>query len=319
MHSTAVVRPQVPTSHLLRAALRAGQVLDAQGTKVETVRSSYSRVPTGGMYHSSDLQAGEDILVECRLVQLVGDSLLPSDELNQLLTIDEREACELLLFLVLEERRPLWSRIAVRGGEVAEEMIPDSDLSTLSATVSDPERREALLLALGQTYDPAHNVRVGEVGEEAVKLASKEELIGVGRPDLADQVQRVSLISDHLGYDVVAPTTAGGTRRMEVKTCGQSREQWRVHLSRNQVETGLRDPSWYLVVCTMCGNDDATVVGWCQGDYLRTLLPIDQSPRARWSSMELVLPSHALIPGLPPVHNKVTASAESQMDREVSE
>ena len=278
-----------------------------------TLRNSYPRIPTGGLYHPLDLKAGEDILVECHLARLVGGSLFPADGLSLLLALDKREASELLLFLVLRERRPLWSRVAVRGWEVAEEMIPDSDLDALATTVSDPDRREALLLALGQRYDPSSNLRIGERGEEAVEQASKEELISAGHHDLADQVQRVSLVSDQLGYDVVAPTTTGGTRRMEVKTCGRLGRQIQVHISRNQVERSLRDRSWYLVVCALDEDEEVTIVGWCQSNHFKSLLPVDESPRARWTSVELALESIDLAVGLPPIEGAAALSPDSQI------
>jgi hypothetical protein len=113
---------------------------------------------------------------------------------------------------------------------------------------------------------------------------SRQDLARAGRPDLAALVQRVSLISDQLGYDVVAPTLRGKVRRMEVKTTSRSAQtHFEVYLSRNEAAVAVRDPSWTLVLCQACDSSRAEVVGWCRANAFAPVLPSDKHPRGRWT------------------------------------
>jgi len=82
---------------------------------------------------------------------------------------------------------------------------------------------------------------VGEIGEDIVTGAARSELLDLGHADLARAVRRVSLISDQLGYDVVAPRVGGPNRLLEVKaTTGPHDDPIRIHLSRNEAAVGAR-------------------------------------------------------------------------------
>ena len=59
----------------------------------------------------------------------------------------------------------------------------------------------------------------------------------------------MSKIADTLGYDVTEPQPSGGKGRYEVKTTRGVGSIVEVYLSRNEAQTGLRDPSWSLIVC----------------------------------------------------------------------
>src|SRR5262249_22717415 len=146
----------------------------------------------------------------------------------------------------------------------------------------DPAQREAFLLALGNRHGLTANAETGALGEEFIVSECRFMLRSVGQHDLADKVQRVSLISDQLGYDVVAPTLSGGMRRLEVKTTSRSSESVDIIITRNEACVGLRDSSWALVVCRLIPGDNPCVVGWCRGPVLRPFLPTDLSPKGRW-------------------------------------
>jgi len=294
-------RSRVPTMHLLRAALQAGQLLDQGGTSIPAARASYPRVPTGGLFHPDDLIVGEKLLVEAGVVQRSAGWLYPSGGLDSLLGLEEQEACELLLVLTLKRRRPLWSQVAVREDRVLFELIPDEEADLLFSVIPEPSRREALLLALARTQDSAANEELGARGEEAVVTAARSQLQRAGRPDLADRVQRVSLLSDQLGYDVVAPTLEGKSRRIEVKTAGTAGDVMRIFLSRNEAEVGRRDSNWYLVVCQLTFEGAIEVVGWSRGRELEEVLPSDTTPSARWESARLMISIDTLTPDLPPI------------------
>lgn len=294
------IRARVPPAHVLRSAVRAGRALDASGTPLMTAHASYVLLPTGGLYHCEDLMRGEQLLVESGLVGCVDDVLYPSFRLQLMLSLCEEDACEILLATALSERAPLWLSAASRGNTLSSELIPDADFDALAETIADPARREALLLALGNRYDPEGDIKLGNIGEELVLAECRAELSAAGRGDLAERVQRVSLISDQLGYDIVAPTLGEGSRRMEVKTTRSSNEVIQVMISRNEAEVGVRDPWWALVVCRISREDTPSIVGWCRGDALKPVLPTDQDPQARWASAVLRLRTSQLTPGLPP-------------------
>ncbi len=289
----------VPTAHLLRAAIRAGSVLDRDGAPVTAVRSSYLQLPTGGLYRYEDLMAGEALLIEAGLVQLEDECLYPSPCLSQILTLGEQDASELLLSVRLAACSPLWLQLAVQENMLAPEVIPSAQAEVLAGIIHDQDRREALLLALGRRHNPETNIKLGEIGEELVVAESKAQLCAAKREDLAARVQRVSLISDQLGYDVIATDLSGRSRRMEVKTTGGLSNIVRVFLTRNEAEVGLRDPSWAMVVCQANNEEDARIVGWCSANDLRPLLPIDSNPSTRWMSVALTLHQDTLSPGLP--------------------
>jgi len=181
---------------------------------------------------------------------------------------------------------------AVRGSDELE--------AVLEATALDAERREELLLALGAIFDDTHARLVGEIGEEIVVQAAKDQLIGVGHPELVPQVRRVSLGSDALGYDVTAPRTTGSKRLFEVKA-STTRDQAEFYLSRNEWDTGIRfADDWFLIYCRVDDTEQRTgeIVGWCTASSLSEHVPEDRGS-GEWHSVYLKLSSSALESGLP--------------------
>jgi hypothetical protein len=291
----------LPTIHLLRAALVAASVCDAAGVETAVVHQSYLRLPTGGIYHSEDLVKGERLLLQCGLLTSQGTVLYPSEQLRALRGLPPDEASQVLLVLAAQQSPPLWLHCAVRNDAVWSELISDGDEQVLCDVIPDPDQREAFLLALANRFLSDTARQLGELGECAVVDRSRQELTQVGRGDLATLVQRVSLISDQLGYDVVAPTLHGRPRRMEVKTTGRaSQTHFEVYLSRNEAAVALRDPSWALVLCQACDSSRAEVIGWCRAEAFSTMLPSDQHPNGRWIQVRLQLDSGTLNEGLPP-------------------
>ena len=294
-------RGRVPTAHMLGAAMKAAGTLDATGTPMDVARDSYLRLPTGGLYCFEDLIVGEQLLIQTGLVRHADNLLYPSQRLQCILSLREEDASEILLSVALSVRPPLWLYAALPEDEVFPELVPDADRNALRDTIPDPKRREALLLALARRYEPNAGTELGELGEELVVAECRAQLEAAGRRDLAERVQRVSLISDQLGYDVVAPTLAGGSRRMEVKTTASSSKMIRVYLSRNEAEVGLRDPTWALVVCRADSQDCLCIAGWRRGNELGPLLPVDKDRRATWASAVVSLQPGFLAVGLPPL------------------
>jgi hypothetical protein len=240
------------------------------------------------------------LLQELGLVVEKNGELFRDARLSELLRLQEDAACQLLLALVLDVAEPLWLRTAIAGdGTIATELIPDEARDALVSTIPDAEEREALLLALANKFDPLARAETGDLGERYVVGECQAELERLGRPDLAAQVRQVSVISDQLGYDVVAPHVNRGVLRLEVKTTRRaSAHDVSFFLSRNEARFGGRDSHWRLVVCRVRQDGATEVVGSCGGETLEPFLPTD-TRQGKWTAAALVVPIADLHPGLP--------------------
>jgi hypothetical protein len=295
------VPARLPSVHQLHSALVAATVLDTAGVEIAVVHQSYRKLPTGGIYHSDDLQHAEGLLIRCGLVRKQGSVLYPTRRLQNLLDLPVEESSQILLALAVQDTPPLWLYTAVREDAVWPELVADEDATVLAQVIPDPDEREAFLLSLANRFDASAAAQIGALGEEAVVSQARRELERAGRPDLAALVQRVSLISDQLGYDVIAPTVCGQPRRIEVKTARVPvRATVEFHLTRNEANVGLRDRCWTLVVCSSCGADSAEILGWCRIDAFLNSLPRDADLHGHWTTAKLFLELRTLQPGLPP-------------------
>jgi hypothetical protein len=281
-----------PSSHVLRAALHVARQVDAEGAPIPSVHTGYTHYSSGGVYPPEDLRLGEQLLLALGLLREEDDFLYPSGDITEVVGAADPEAYELLFVRALEFAQPAWV--------TAHEAAPEEVTATVAELISDPERREAFLLAIGAIFDETARKALGARGEEVVADALREQLIGFGRHALANEVCRVSLISDALGYDIVAPRLDETKRRIEVKTAGRADVGLvKIYLSRNETEVGRRDPAWSLVVCRLGDDEEISVVGWCRGSALEPYLPGDR-PAGRWVQAELEIPEAILISGLPP-------------------
>ena len=141
---------------------------------------------------------------------------------------------------------------------------------------------------------------IGNAGELAVVAACRDELLTFGRTDLANQVAQVSLVDDAAGYDVRAPLLSGGHRLLEVKT-STSHPIGLVEffLTRNEYDTGLREPTWAMVACSLNrASSMVAIEGWCRASRLGPYLPTDGA--GRWTEARVKIPRVALLDGCPP-------------------
>ena len=143
MHQPDEILAGLPTIHLLRSALVAASVCDAEGVETAVVHQSYLRLPTGGMYHCEDLLKGERLLLQCGLLTSIGTVLYPAEELRALRGLPQDEASQILLALAAQQSPPLWLHGAVRDDAVWSELISDGDEQVLC----DATRSHALRLA----------------------------------------------------------------------------------------------------------------------------------------------------------------------------
>jgi hypothetical protein len=243
-------------------------------------------VPSGGLYRLEDLVAGEELLVASGLLREHEGFLFPGDGLTALAASADRDGCEALVVVLLDRRRPLWLSAATSDGILADELIPDEQQRIL-ADVLDPAAREQLLLQVGRRFSDDERSATGALVEEYVVSVCRQQLRDLGEHDLAGQVQRVSLVSDELGYDVTAPRADRSTRRLECKGTRRGGTSVTFYLSRNEAERGLADPDWSLVLCRLLEDDSVQLLGHLLGSDLSSLLPSDPCPRARWQSARI--------------------------------
>jgi len=283
----------LPPAHVIQAAWEVACQLDAHGAPVQATRHTYTRYSTGGIFPPQDLQRGERLLVDAGLLRQEGGMLYPTPALQTLAAVEQEIGYEILLGHCILRSPPDW---------MLEEPVvaPDDAREVLQDLVTDAERREAFLIAFGRRFDSSPFEALGELGEECVVAAARQGLVELGRDDLAKGVRRVSLLSDQLGYDVVAPCPSGNTRRLEVKVAGRRVDGLaRFFLSRNEAEVGLRDSGWALVYCEQVGEGDVQIVGWCRGRTLEPYLPAD-AQGGRWRVAAITLPLTTLVVGIPP-------------------
>lgn len=277
----------LPSRHIAHAALHVAAVIDVRGSAEADARESYWHRATGGRFPPADLLRGQALLIDIGLLVQDLRVLRPTDALTDLLSGSSDDAIAALAWRVLATGAAT-HRSAVLEGALAE-LIPDD------------VRREEMLLHLAQRFDAAARAEVGDAGERLVLEALRAELVQLGRPDLARDVCRVSLISDQLGYDIRAPRIDGSFRRVEVKaTTLDAPTTVQVFLSRCEAETAQRFPDWSLVACVVedCTNANGSLLGWWSSDTLVSRLPSD-SPGGHWEQVRLTLRVAEARPGIP--------------------
>lgn len=249
-----------PSVHLLRAAAIVVRILDGRACNIELARGAYRTLSTGGEHSSIELARGEDLLVQLRVLTRTSRTLRPAD----------------------------WSELALH-------VLPEGEIVDVLRELAGAANAGSSARAL-----PDFLAALGAAGEEAVERACRVDLAARGAHDLARAVERVSLISDHFGFDVRAPRIGGAPRLLEVKTqIGHGPAAFRFHLTRNEYDVGRDEPTWSVVVCTSANRtlNEIEIGGWCSADALRPYLPNDG--HGRWMEALVVLPRSALRGGLP--------------------
>jgi hypothetical protein len=288
---------RLPSLHHLRAALSAGRLIDEDGTNVKSLRTSFGGHASGGIFRVSDLEAGEALLYRAGVIQQTDGLITPTPDLAEILRLPDVEARQSLLGRLIECTVPLWLLAATSGDRLTDALIPDHDAEVLEA-LFDPEAREAFLLALGRRFSDLDLEAIGDRAEEFLAEQFAGQLIALGRPDLAEKVERLSLVSDQLGYDIRAPKIEGESRRIEAKGTRGTSESVTFFLSRNEAEASRGDDDWSLVACRIDG-EDANVIGWMTGEQLEPFLPLDQTSDSRWEKVRITVPESAFNLGLP--------------------
>lgn len=292
---------ELPSAHQLKAARWVARLF-ARAASMSTAEAhaAYGRAATDGLFDSRDLRIGEAVLMAAGFLVAQDDRLAVSDGLTDAVGVADDDMTLLILERLLLGQRPLWLSAALTPSGVQNGMIPDAAGIALGVALPDPKRREEFLLALGRRFDETERRRVGELAEACVVEVCRSELQALDRSDLAGRVRQVSVVSDQLGYDVVAPRRDSTERRLEVKGTRASGQILTVTITRNEARVGLRDPDWFLTVCRVAPDDGTVVVGWLDGVGLDPHLPSD-AETGIWQEVLVYLDEQIdLRSGLPP-------------------
>jgi len=287
----------LPGLYLLRACTHVLRLLGEAGATVEELDRSYAAVASGAIFTSQAFREAQAFLLNESLVRIDHGIVRPNLPEYVRLTSEEQGAQQLARWILLE-RPPLWLVNAVGDGSLSTALIPSEVEDRIEHIFPNLAEREAILLAAAQKHDETLSAAAGALGEEHILSECARWLSGNSRPDLASKVQRLSLISDRLGYDVSAPDLGETLHQLEVKAF--SGPELRFFLTRNEFEVGLKFPTWALVFVRVdLRNQAATVAGWLPAGAIRNRLPADRDDAAQWESARIRLSESELLPGLP--------------------
>ena len=276
----------LPTRHAILAGLHVASLIDETGSLVADARESYWHQAAGGRFGPPDFHLGEQLLIDCGLAEQCGDRLRLLPEVSALLDADVDAAVAAVC-----------ARVASLLPPATQEQLAEG----VAEVLSDPERREELLAAMGRRFDDSLRKEIGALGELIVVAALRNQLLDLGYPQLARAVRHISLETDQAGYDITAPTISGGRRLIEVKSTTALRgEEITFHISRNELEAGQAFREWSLVICEIVDlqQRNGSVVGWCCPGALAPLIPKD-APLGRWETAALTIARSDVISGLP--------------------
>lgn len=288
---------EVPTAHEVQAQQLVVRVVGG-GDTIDGVRRSYVRLPLNGLYSSSDLLAAERALLSLGVLEQRDEWLYPTEIGREMASMSPELFSGTLLMIWLQYASPLWLSVAAANGALVHELVPEGVLRSLRMLLGDEAQVSSMLLAAHSRIDTARLMELGGLGELAVVQACRRVLAENGAAHQCDKVVRVSVISDHFGYDVESPGLRGEWARMEVKTCAAVGTRADIYLSRNEARVGACDPQWYLVVCEAV-EDTARIIGWCTFSKVASLLPRDGCSSGRWQTAKLSLDVNDLSSGLP--------------------
>jgi hypothetical protein len=267
-------------------------LVEASGSELRQLSRTIHVTATGGEFGVPDLNAAKQWLRDLGLATEQNEYYVLMPSLREAASDSYVSAALLIL------RESIDQLVAPGSPDLdSERLLLEAD----SAAASDPDLQRVSAYAR-ERLDLVRTALVGEIGEEVVLTAARTELLDLGRADLATLVRRVSLESDHFGYDILAPRSGGlSDRLLEVKASTSVGEAVTINLTRNEVEVGLRESGWRLVVCEVTSVDERSgvVVGWCTIGELEPMLPTDNGD-GRWQQVRMSVQVGSLRSDLPP-------------------
>ena len=293
--STTVQIPKFPSVYLLHAAARVLEIVGVGSQSRTVVQGSYQSAASGGQFPVRQMHIAENWLLDAGWLAVDGAQLRisPGREIH---LRNRKELARTLVQSLMFDRQPSWLATIHTAHGPRFDFVPADAMYVLEELYGAPDR-EVLLLAAASKYDDTLLSDLGALGESAVLAEWRSALERYGCDDLLDNLRHVSLVSDALGYDIVAPQFDGTETQLEVK-CFRGRIP-RCFITRNEFEIGLRLPSWRLVVCQAITPTAATVVGWISGEGLRKRVPVDCDEFSRWQVARITFRTGELSLGLP--------------------
>ena len=93
---------------------------------------------------------------------------------------------------------------------------------------------------------------------------------------------------DTRGFDIAAPNLQNHAILdfWEVKTTVKPGRVIKFYLSRNEFEKSQSIAGWKLVAVQCVGNDPR-IIGYLDGENLRSLAPIDLHPNSKWQTLSI--------------------------------
>lgn len=300
----------------LIAAFWVLRLIGESGESEYKVRESWVNLPIGGRVDMADLSSALSDLKQTGIIHERDGVLSAVPEALNACQADELDAARLLYFVILEAEMPIWVISGTGNGEVIHtELIPDQELNLLDQLFGTLEGRESFLLALARRFDAERQCQTGLLGEKFVLALCQAELEDAGRSDLIPKIQHVSLISDQLGYDIVAPSITGEPRRLEVKSSIASGTLNRFFISRNELRVGLADPNWFLVLVRV--GEPNELLGWLEASTILTYAPSDgledDLGAGRWEVAKIAILPGALNQGLPRLDGEMLANSNEMI------
>lgn len=129
------------------------------------------------------------------------------------------------------------------------EVIPEFISSDVSDEVCDEESVKNP--SKGKTnfeVRDRRNRKLGERGELIVLRAERNKLTQLGKEILSAKVERVSVIDDSLGYDLLSFEENGKSRYIEVKTTRHNVGQFSFFISANELKKAKELDNYYIYV-----------------------------------------------------------------------
>lgn len=274
----------IPTMHAVQSAIQVALIVGLNASFQVDAQESYWKRAAGGEFGPIDFTLGEQLLVDSGLIERHDGLLDPTFKLNSLLDGDEDDA-----FMFVVSHLP------------TAEFDIDSVEKELQNTSLDQDQRSRITETIIRKFQDERTKLIGQIGEEVVVKACRDELRSMGRPDLARKVRQVSLENDAAGYDVMAPRVAGMDRLLEVKATTSKSDPVSFFISRNESRVGIQNRNWAVVICGEIDIEtrSGVLLGWLASADISREYPQDSSERCSWESSKIAIPMVELKPNLP--------------------
>ncbi len=256
------------SDYVVNCAALAMSVIDSNGSPVDNVNHSYTRLSTNGIFTSNELITGGTLLIDVGLV-VEENNFLHLSSLAKSLRDGEEHHLKQVIFASAQRLLENESKFFAKNLD-----------SIFSPTSNIPK---------SQTINQAVLEKIGAIGEEIVLQTFRSIFLTKNRPDLARLVKRVSLISDEFGYDIEVVTPSGSSLKIEVKSSVEMpKDKVEFFITRHESVVSCNSQNWYLIFCFVSDVERSAgeVIGWIDNSTLVKAWPVD-SAFSGWKLAEI--------------------------------